>query len=842
MINQKNNIKETLTKDLVNLHCHTDESVGDGAISIETLIQAAKENNQKALALTNHGTLNGLFKFNKLCKENNIKAILGIEANINMSEHLQKKILEVTPKKEKSRTKERLKRCHLVLLAKNYVGYNNLLELHNINVEYMKNNEHKRNDNFVNGGIFYSNLTHHKELLKNIIALSGCIAGEIPQLLLHGYYNEAKQLAITYNTIFNKFYLELQYNGLKEQKELNKLLIELSNDTGIPLTVTGDVHYYKNHDDWKAIYNAKKKNRNPPKSKNSFMTSAPQQLAETTKEIADSIESYDIKTSLHIPKPEHPRAWLKSYCYSRLKALNIDDKEHRQRLEKELTVIKDEIADYHILLYEIITVIRDTVGEIGGRGSAVGSLVCYLLGFHTVDPLEYNLLFERFLNPDRIEKALNKDNINTALLPDIDINIADDKKDAAYKELEKHYKYITKVMTYSRLKRDAEDGTESQKLSEALEKFPGASVENLVYNVSKHGGGVIISTEPFKNFLPVTLSNENEIITDCNLDEVEARGGIKYDLLSESSTKINKGVKVDKKEYDELARFIKAHPVGISQFTGFSAQQYLKYHEVNNFNDLVLAIALVRPNSNKKWVFQEDMMIEATKYGLTLSEADYLRKPRGDKKQKTETINKLTNKLIKNGCNKELAEKFKEYHKTYSFNKSHAVQYAIESIRNAKIKKENTAVFFEKKLNHIAGGDKIKIAELFNDAIKLGVNILCPSRNYYKHYAKAIDNKTLQVGALFVDNIGKKRSIITKSGFCAPYKEYLRIPSEIKKLYLIGAYDPEHLPNDNIIVGYKKEKSNILIATISTAGFKVSKLDIKKIDEYFKDDYILSAQ
>jgi len=799
-----------LTTDLINLHCHTDESTGDGALSIETLIDAAIENKQTALALTNHGTLNGLYRFNNLCKEKGIKAILGVEAYI-------------TPR-----------RYHLVLLAKNYKGYNDLLELHNKSVEYMKANGYKRNDKYVNGGIFYDNLIENKHLLTDIIALSGCIAGEIPQLLLSGKYDEAKKLAITYNTIFNKFYLELQYNGIEKQRELNKLLIELSNDTGISATVTGDVHYYKNYDDWQAIKYAHRKNSKAPRSKNSFMTSAPAQLAETTKEIAESIESYNIKTSLHIPKPEHPRSWLKNYCYDKLKRLNIDDDAHRRRLAKELTIIKDEIADYHILLYEIIESIKDISGAIGGRGSAVGSLVCYLLGFHEIDPLEYNLLFERFLNPDRIQKAIKADKINTALLPDIDINIADDKKDAVFKALEKKYKYIAKVMTYSKLTRDAANDITSVKLADVLKLYPAASVENLKYNTSVHAGGVILSTEPFKKYLPVTLSKDNEIITDCDLNEVEARGGIKYDLLAESSSKINKDVVLDKSEYDELAKFVKAYPVGISQFTGYSAQQYLKHHSIDTFNDLIRATALIRPNSNDKWIFQEDMMIDATKYGLTLSEADYLRKPRGDKKEKQETITRLYNKLIRGGCNKELAEKFKEYHKTYSFNKSHAVAYTLESIKNAKLKRDNTALFFEKKLNHEAGhdnGNDIKIAELFNDAINLNVVLKTPDRHYYKLAAKAIDNNTLQIGSQFIKGIRKKEPTTAHGKFNKAYKQYLQ-QSEINKLYAVGAYDPEHLTNNNVVTGYKKDKDMITIATVSVKGFYIHRLNENKIKEF----------
>ena len=778
-------IDESLeSTNIVNLHCHTDESVGDGAISIEKLIDTAIQNNQKALALTNHGTLNGLYKFNKLCRKKGIKAILGIEAYITKN------------------------RYHLILLAKNYQGYNDLLKLHNKNVEYMKEHNLKRNDKYVNGGIYYSNLEEDKELLNNIIALSGCISGEIPQLLLNDKYDDAKELAIKYNSIFNKFYLELQYNGLKKQEKLNELLIELSNDTGIPLTVTGDVHYIENKDDWNAIKYAHRKNSKAPASNNSFMTSAPKQLAESTIVIADSIATYNIDTSLHIPKPKHNQAWLKKYCYDKLKELDIDDNAHRQRLNKELNVIKDEIADYIILLYEIVDTIKNVAGAIGGRGSAVGSFVCYLLGFHEVDPIKYNLLFERFLNVERIQKALASDSIDTSLLPDVDLNIADDKKDEVFAVLEKKYEHIAKVMTYSKLKE------ENKTINIIKTLYPTADVIDLKYNLSIHAGGVILSTESFNKYLPVTLTKDNEIVTDCDLTEVESRGGIKYDLLGESSSKINDGIKLKDNEINKLVKYIVEHPIGISQFTGYSARKYLKENEIKNFNDLLNATALIRTGSNESWIFQEDMMQEATKYGVTLADTDYIRKPRGTEKEKQEKLEKIIQTMINNGCTKKDAELFRNYHNNYSFNKSHAVAYTLESLKNAKLKKENTALFFERKLNHAK--DPIVIAELFDDAITIGVNIIPPSREYYKLDAKAVDNK-LYVGTKFIKGISSKEPMV-KGKFTKTYHSYLK-QSYNDRLYSIGAYNKKQLPLTDIIsLGFKTIKDNVIVATISAKG------------------------
>ena len=621
-------------------------------------------------------------------------------------------------------------------------------------------------------------------------------------------YDAAKNLAIRYNSIFNQFYLELQYNGLKEQEKLNDLLIELSNDTGIPLTVTGDVHYITNKDDWNAIKYAHRKGSHAPKSDNSFMTKAPIQLAESTIKIADSISSYDIETSLHIPKPQHSREWLKTYCYERLNELNINDSEHRQRLEQELTVITDEIADYHILLYEIVQTIKDVAGAIGGRGSAVGSLVCYLLGFHEVDPIKYGLLFERFLNVERIQQAIASDTIDTSLLPDIDLNIADDKKDAVFEVLEKQYPHIAKVMTYSRLKAD-------NKTIETIKSlYPTADVIDLKYNLSIHAGGIILSTESFDKYLPVTLTKDNEIVTDCDLSEVEARGGIKYDLLGESSSKINEGIKLYDNEIKSLIKYLVHHPIGISQFTGYSARKYLKEHKIKTFDELLEATALIRTGSNESWIFQEDMMLEATKYGVTMADADFIRKPRGTEKQKNEKLQQILETMKKNGCSSQDIELFRNYHLSYSFNKSHAVAYTLESLKNAKLKKTNTALFFEKKLNHAK--DPITIAELFDDAIKLGVDVVPPGRKYYELDAKAVANK-LYVGTKFIKGISSKKPI-EKGKFNKVYKEYLR-HSKTDKLYMLGAYDKNNLPkNDLISLGFKTLRDKVIVATISARG------------------------
>ena len=799
---------QTETNNLINLHCHTDESVGDGAISIEKLIETAIQHKQKAIALTNHGTLNGLYKFNKLCNDKGIKAILGIEAYITE------------------------KRYHLILLAKNYKGYQDLLKLHNKNVEYMKDNELERNDKYVNGGIYYTNIEQDKELCSNLIALSGCISGQIPQLLLNDKYQEAKNLAIKYNTLFNKFYLEIQYNGLAKQDRLNQLLIELSNDTGIPLTVTGDVHYIENKDDWNAIKSAHRKHSKAPESNNHFMTTAPKQLAETTIEIADMISSYNIETSLNIPKPQHKRQWLKTYCQDKLKELNIDDFQHRQRLNKELAVIKDEIADYHILLYEIIQAIKNVAGAIGGRGSAVGSLVCYLLGFHEVDPLKYNLLFERFLNAERIEQAIASNTIDTSLLPDIDINIADDKRDEVYKILEQKYDHIAKVMTYSKLKAD------NKTIETIKEKYPTADVIDLKYNLSVHAGGVILSTMPFNNYLPITLTKDNEIVTDCSLDEVEARGGIKYDLLGESSSKINDGITLNDNEIENLVKFLVKHPIGISQFNGYTARKYLRQHSIKTFDELVEATALIRTGSNESWIFQEDMMQEAVKYNISMADADYLRKPRGNEQEKQEKLDKIIETMINNGCPPDKAGQFKEYHKSYSFNKSHAVAYTLESLKNAKLKRDNPAMFYAKKLNHAK--DPITIAELFNDAIALDVTIMPPSRNYYKLDAIAVKNNKLQVGSKFIKGISTKEPI-TRKGFNKAFKEYLK-KSHVEQLYMIGCYDKNELPDNIISIGHKKVKENEQVATISSKGFNIywfERSDNYKPDKVFDKGAII---
>lgn len=769
---------------VVNLHCHTDESTGDGAISIKELIKTAKENNQHALALTNHGTLNGLYRFNQLCKENNIKPILGIEAYVTK------------------------KRYHLVLLAKNYQGYRDLLEIQNSSVQYMKEHGEKRNDRYINGGIYIEKL--NKDLCSNLIGLSACLSGQIPKLLLAGEYEEAKRIAIHYNTIFYKFYLEVQNNGLKKQEKLNRLLYKLSNDTGIPLTITGDVHYKENKDDWNAIKYAHKKYSKAPASNNAFMTEAPKELADTTVAIADMIEEYDIKTSLHIPKPAHNEEWMQQYCKNQLKELGIDDAEHQKRLRKEFKIITGVIADYCILLHEIIETIKPVVGTIGGRGSAVGSLVCYLLGFHEVDPLRYGLLFERFLNTERIEKALHDNTIDTSLLPDIDINISNNKRDKAFKTLEAKYGNIAKVITFAKLK------PENKTIHKLKQLYPEANITGLKYISSQHAGGIIISTSKI-DYLPLTLSRDGEIVTDCSLEEIEKRGGIKYDLLGETSTVINENITITPEELDRYARDIKKYPIGISQFTGYSARKYLRTHRIENFDDLLRATAKIRTGSNERWVFQEDMMLEATKYGISFADADYIRKPRGATKEEKEAkLNNIITRMRNNGCNDADAEAFRDYHNTYTFNKSHAVAYTIESCKNIKLKMTNPAEFYARRINQ--SKDAIAISELLNEAKKFKIEVIPPNRNYIKLNCTAKGTK-LYTGTKLINGIQNNEPVDSHGKYKKVFKEYLNKSKE-EQYYAIGTYNAEKLPDKKISLGFKTRGDRTIVATISHRGFR----------------------
>ena len=402
------------SKEFVHLHVHTEYSLLDGANRIKHLIARVAELGMKSIAITDHGVMYGVIDFYKEAKKQGIKPILGCEVYTSKRGRLDKQ--PVTDADH----------GHLVLLAKDITGYRNLMKIVSIG--------------FIEG--FYYKPRIDFEILEKysegIIALSACLSGDVPKAILQSDYHKAKNTALKFNEIFGQdnFYLELQENGIEEQKLVNQNLIKISQETGIPLIATNDAHYLRQEDS-KAheilLCIQTGTNMNDPNrmrfSTDDLYVKSPEEMCQLFKNLPEAIEN-SVKIAarcnvelefnkLHLPEfsvPENREAfeYLTELCYEGIKKRFGDqfDHEKEERLIFELNVIKQMgYVDYFLIVWDFIKYSRDNGIMVGpGRGSAAGSLVSYALKITNIDPLKYNLLFERFLNPERIS------------MPDIDID------------------------------------------------------------------------------------------------------------------------------------------------------------------------------------------------------------------------------------------------------------------------------------------------------------------------------------------------------------------------------------------------------------------------------------
>lgn len=397
----------------VHLHVHTEYSLLDGAAKIDKLIQKTKELKMDAIAITDHGVMYGAIQFYKEAKKNGIKPIIGCEIYVVNGEHDQA---------------IRKPLYHLVLLAENNIGYRNLIKI--------------VSEGHING--FYYKPRVNYEILKKysegLIALSACLGGEVQSNLNRNQYELAKNAAINYIDIFGKenFYLELQDHNMEEQKKVNQELIKLSKEINTKLIISNDVHYI-NRNDAKVhdallcvqtgkIINDKERMKFPsdefylksPKEIENLFPHQLQAMANTV-EIAERCNVDLDFDSLHLPHFIIPngytnKSYLRKLCLDGInKKYEQVTEEIENRLEFELlTIEKMGYIDYFLIVWDFIKYAKDNDIIVGpGRGSAAGSIVSYGLDITEIDPIKYNLLFERFLNPDRVS------------MPDIDVDIQD---------------------------------------------------------------------------------------------------------------------------------------------------------------------------------------------------------------------------------------------------------------------------------------------------------------------------------------------------------------------------------------------------------------------------------
>ena len=546
------------------LHVHTEYSLLDGASRVKELIRRTKELGMDSVAITDHGVMYGAVRFYKEAKAQGIHPVIGCE--VYLAPGMRQERAEV----------DGTRYYHLILLAENETGYRNLVELISLaNIE----------------GYYYKPRID-KELLRQyhdgLIALSACVAGEIPQAILRGNSERAEALVAEYVEIFGQdnFFLEIQDHGLPEEKTVNRALRELAKKYDIGLVATNDVHYVhaddsEFHDILLCVQTGRTIN-DPDRMRFSgpdYYLKSEEEMAALFADYPDALENTakiaarcqvdftfgELQLPFY-PLPEHfesDDAYLRALCEERLSSRYADvTDEIRTRLDYELDVIHGMgYASYFLIVWDFINYAREHGVEVGpGRGSAAGSIVAYLLGITNIDPLRYALLFERFLNPERVS------------MPDIDIDFDDINRGRVISYVKERYgeDHVAQIATFGTmgakgairdvgrvlemsfsevstitklvpaelnitLERALKESSDFRRLYDEDESVRrvidlARRIEGLPRNISIHAAGVVIAKEPLVSQVPVWVS-EGTLVTEFDKDDVEALGLLKMDFL-----------------------------------------------------------------------------------------------------------------------------------------------------------------------------------------------------------------------------------------------------------------------------------------------------------------------
>ena len=626
------------------LHVHTQYSLLDGLPKIDQLLDYAKSLQMDSLAITDHGVLYGAVEFFKKAKAKGIKPIIGCEAYLAYESMYQKRP-HIDDKK-----------YHLVLLVKNETGYRNLVKL--ITKAHLE-------------GFYYKPRIDEELLFENcegLIALSACLQGKIPKFIIANKFDEAQKLAQKYNYYFGKgnFYLELQHHpNIPEQKKVNKALIEISRKFKIPLVATNDAHYLKPEDakaqDILMLINTGAKPDDPERLtmlQDDFSLRSPEQMIEAFKDVPEAIENtqriveecnfeFNLqKTRLpHFPLPEGttPDDYLRELCIAGLKKRGLKFKgEVKQRLEYELEIIKKTgFASYFLIVQDVVNWAKENGIITGpGRGSVGGSLVAYLTGITNINPLKYNLLFERFLNPERIS------------MPDIDLDFTDTRRDEVIDYVAQKYgrDHVAQIITFGTMAARAVVRDVGRvlgypysfcdkiaklipfgfTLDEALSKIDelrqmyigdervqklidfSKKLEGVARHASTHACGVVISPEPLTNLVPLQHPTQDDktIVTQYEMHSIEDLGLLKMDFLGlknltiiENTVKLiektqGKTIDIDRIPYDDKKTYKllqRGETTCVFQLESSGMKRWLRQLKPSQFEDVVTILALYRP-------------------------------------------------------------------------------------------------------------------------------------------------------------------------------------------------------------------------------------------------------
>ena len=636
MDNQTQNLRH-----FTHLHVHTEYSLLDGSAKIKELVLRAKELNMDSLAITDHGAMYGVIDFYKEAKSQGIKPIIGCE-------------VYVASKSRFSKENTGFNYSHLVLLAENNEGYQNLIKL----VSY----------GFIEG--FYYKPRIDMELLKKyhkgLIACSACLAGAVSRNILNVSYEKAKEVALEYDEIFGRgnFFLEMQDHGLKEQQIVNHALMRMSKETGIPLICTNDSHYiYKEdsvpHDILLCIQTGKtvKDTDRMRYEGGQFYLKSPDEMYELFPYCEEALENtwkianrcnvefkfHDLKLPrFDVPEGKTASEYLRELCFDGFyKKYENPSDELRDRLVYELdTIEKMGYVDYFLIVWDFIKYSKDNGIIVGpGRGSAAGSLVSYCLSITTIDPVKYDLIFERFLNPERVS------------MPDIDVDFCYERRQEVIDYVIRKYgeDHVAQIITFGTLAARAAIKDVGRALAmpyadvdrvskmiptelgitikKALDMNPellkayneeedtkrlidtSMRLEGLPRHSSTHAAGVVICREPVMEYVPLN-SNDGAITTQYTMTTLEELGLLKMDFLGlRTLTVIQNAVKEierihnisldidnipddDEKVYEMISQ---GKTEGVFQLESNGMKQFMRELQPNRLEDLIAGISLYRP-------------------------------------------------------------------------------------------------------------------------------------------------------------------------------------------------------------------------------------------------------
>jgi len=633
------------------LHLHTEYSLLDGAIRLDSLFKKCHEYGMDAVSMTDHGTMFGVASFYEKARKESVKPVIGCE-------------VYVAPRTLNDRTQMDNKGLrHLVLLAKDREGYANLCKL--VSIAQLKG--------------FYYKPRIDKELLANhskgLIGLSACLKGDIPQHIIHNRMDEADDAARFYLNTFgeNNFFLEIQENGMEIQHKVNKGILDISQRLSIPIVATNDCHYLSKGDDKAHEILLCIQTGDTFNNQNRFKFDSDQLYFKSSEEMIQTFSKYpgaientrevvsrcnvefDDKT-YHFPRYAQSEEESEDEIFREkalkgfekklkiIKASNpdIDEQVYRDRIDYEIGVILDMgFPGYFLIVADFIEHARKIGVPVGpGRGSAAGSMVAYAMGITALDPIEHGLIFERFLNPSRIS------------MPDIDVDFCIEGRDQVYKYVIDRYggpEYVCQIITFGKLKakaviRDVGRALgvllsevdeiakmipdHAKNLTKAIEEVPGIRekcaeseektqmleisllLEGLPRHASTHAAGVVVSDKPLNEYLPLYKGKEGETLTQFDMNYVEKLGLVKFDFLGLRNLTVIKNcielikkqgktppdlLSLDLNDAKTFELLQNADTTGVFQLESSGMKDLILRLKPANFSDIVALVALYRP-------------------------------------------------------------------------------------------------------------------------------------------------------------------------------------------------------------------------------------------------------